>query len=599
MAITMLLTCSIGRAADNYDKDSVYQALRTSMHNAFNNGDSARFFPAVKALERYLYDKNDLHGYYTQRCNEIVFLMNMQRIIEAYKLAQALSKELREKKVDKEMYMAVNMMGHINRYCGNKEEAKKNWFQVLKMMEEEGYYSSMPPIYMNIVNVAIDDSPEEADSLLERAKAIARKYSQERVFDIETRQTLSYFFRGETQKFVEGYKAYKEGVKKGLTSVHGRSMEVYYQAYLGNTDEAVAMARRDMGDEGGEAIPMIYERAGRWKEAYEAFKKESAASDSIDNVVIMNSMQGISDELRLYDVERKASQNRLIMLTIVIVLLLLLIGTLFYIVQARRRHFKQLKIAYERALEADKAKTAFIQNVTHEVRTPLNIISGFSQVISDPDLDVGLNERKEIAVTMQKNTRLITSLIDEMLILSLTESSEGIVKDDKVEVNDLLRDFLQENERIFSIGTKLQFKSSLADDFTIQTNENLLKNIINALIDNAAKNTEKGYVTLRADLLNDKTVEFTVEDTGCGIPEDQAEHIFERFVKLDSFKEGIGLGLPMCRTLARKLGGSVRLELGAKLLANEKSPWTLDLNLTGYAGKKQGLQGGVSVKFMF
>ena len=213
-----------------------------------------------------------------------------------------------------------------------------------------------------------------------------------------------------------------------------------------------------------------------------------------------------------------------------------------------------MKIAYERALEADKAKTAFIQNVTHEVRTPLNIISGFSQVISDPDLDVGLNERKEIAVTMQKNTRLITSLIDEMLILSLTESSEGIVKDDKVEVNDLLRDFLQENERIFSIGTKLQFKSSLADDFT------LLKNIINALIDNAAKNTEKGYVTLRADLLNDKTVEFTVEDTGCGIPEDQAEHIFERFVKLDSFKEGIGLGLPMCRTLARKLGGSVRLD---------------------------------------
>ncbi len=92
MAITMLLTCSIGRAADNYDNDSVYQALRTSMHNAFNNGDSARFFPAVKALEKYLHEKNDLHRYYTQKCNDIVFLMNMQRISEAYKLSQALSK---------------------------------------------------------------------------------------------------------------------------------------------------------------------------------------------------------------------------------------------------------------------------------------------------------------------------------------------------------------------------------------------------------------------------------------------------------------------------------------------------------------------------
>ena len=560
LAIAILLMCSVGRAADKYDKDSVYQALRSSMHHAFNDGDSARFFPAVKALEKYLYDKNDLHGYYTQRCNEIVFLMNMQRIIEAYKLAQALSKELREKKVDKEMYMAVNMMGHINRYCGNKEEAKKNWFQVLKMMEEEGYYSSMPPIYMNIVNVAIDDSPEEADSLLERAKAIAKQYSEERVFDIETRQTLSYFYRGDMQKFADGYKAYKEGVAKGLSSVHGHTMEVYYQAYLGHTDEAVAMARREMGDEGGEAIPMIYERAGRWKEAYEAYKEETAASDSIDNVVIMNSMQGISDELHLYELERMASRNKLIMLSLVIGLLLLLVGALVYIVQTRRRHIKQLKIAYERALESDKMKTAFIQNITHEVRTPLNIISGFSQVISDPDLDVGLTERKEIAITMQKNTRLITSLIDEMLILSLTESSETFEKADKVEINDLLRDFLQENESLFNTDTKLQFKSSLTDDFTIQTNENLLKNIINALIDNAAKNTQKGFVTLKADRLDDEAIEFIVEDTGCGIPEDEAEHIFERFVKLDNFKEGIGLGLPMCRTLAEKLGGSIRLD---------------------------------------
>ena len=155
LATIMLLTCSISRAVANYDNDAVFQTLRDSVHHAFNDGDSARFFPAVKALEKYLHEKNDLHGYYTQKCNEIVFLMNMQRIIEAYKLAQALSKELREKKVDKEMYMAVNMMGHINRYCGNKEAAKKNWFQVLKMMEKEGYYSSMPPIYMNIVDVAI------------------------------------------------------------------------------------------------------------------------------------------------------------------------------------------------------------------------------------------------------------------------------------------------------------------------------------------------------------------------------------------------------------------------------------------------------------
>ena len=559
LATIMLLTCSISRAVANYDNDTVFQTLRDSVHHAFNDGDSARFFPAVKALEKYLYEKNDLHGYYTQKCNEIVFLMNMQRIIEAYKLAQALSKELREKKVDKEMYMAVNMMGHINRYCGNKEAAKKNWFQVLKMMEEEGYYSSMPPIYMNIVDVAIDDDPHEADSLLERAKSIASKYSAERVFDIETRQTLSYFYRGDMQKFEKGYNAYKKGVEKGLSSVHGRTMEVYYQAFLGNTDEAVALARRDMGDEGGEAIPMIYERAGRWQEAYEAYKKEAATSDSIDNVVIMNSMQGISDELRLYDVERKASQNKLIMLTIVIALLLLLIGTLVYIVQARRRHFKQLKIAYERALEADKAKTAFIQNVTHEVRTPLNIISGFSQVIADPELTETVEERQHMAEMMQKSASQITNLIDEIIGLSLIETTDKINKDDTIQVNSVLRAVINDYQGKVTNETEMKMDSQLHDEFTILTNKNMFARIISALVDNAVKYTADGLITLKASS-DGKNLNISVEDTGVGVPIQEAENIFGRFVKLDSFKEGIGLGLPLSRKLAEQLGGTVALD---------------------------------------
>ena len=564
LTAVMLLIGYVVQSAEDYTQDKEYLTLREAMHHSFNDGDSATFFPALKNLQDYLLKKGDLHGYYTQRCNEIIFLMNQQNIFEAYKLARQLSQELREKKVDKEMYMAVNMMGHINRYCGNKEEAKKNWYEVIHMMEKEGYYANLPPIYMNIVNVELDDSPEEADSLLEIAKNIALKHAPERVFDIETRQSLSYYYRGDMEKFAKGYKAYKEGEAKGLSSVNGRSMEVYYLAYLGQTDEAVKRAREELGDEGGEAIHLIYANAGRWKEAYEAQKKETAAGDSIDNVVLTNSMMGIRDELRVYDVERKANHNKMVMLTLVILLLGVLTGLLLYIVITRRLHMKQLKKAYEHALESDKVKTAFIQNISHEVRTPLNIISGFAQVIADPELVNGVDERKEIASMMQKNTRLITSLIDEMLILSMNESKESISKNDKVEVNDLMRDLLQENGSNVSSNTRLRFQSTLSDDFTIQTNENLLKSIINALLDNAFKNTTNGQIILKADRDGEKMITLVVEDTGCGIPEQEAEHIFERFVKLNTFKEGIGLGLPLCRMLSEKLGGSVRLDTSYK-----------------------------------
>ena len=565
---TFLLTLSILLFSNNtvlaqavdYSNDKTYKELYNAMHRAFNDGDSTKFFPAIQALQKYLYDKDDLHGYYTQRCNEIVFQMNQQRIYEAYKLARELSKELREKKIDKEMYMAMNMQGHINRYCGNKEEAKNNWREVLRLMQEHGYISSMPTIYMNIVNVALDDSPEEADSLLEIAKQISIKHCPERVFDIETRRTLSYYYRGDYDKFMEGYEEYKKGVAEGKSSVHGRSIEVYHEALLGHTDEAIKLAREELGDEGLDAVTIIYEKAGRWEEAFHALKKQHLASDSIDNVVLTNSMMGIRDEMMIYEAERDAARSRFYMMSAVIILLALLVVALFHITQTRRRHLKELKKAYNQALESDKMKTAFIQNISHEVRTPLNIISGFSQVIANPELDANIEERREIARMTQKNARLITSLIDEMLLVSLNESSEEAKKENHVEINTLMREVMKEAEGNISTKTTIQYDTTLADNFTILSNEYMLKIIINALVDNAVKNTPEGAIVLKASKPSDNELALTVEDTGCGIPANEAEHIFERFVKLDTFKEGIGLGLPLCRMLIEKLGGGVRLD---------------------------------------
>ena len=565
---TFLLTLSILLFSNNtvlaqavdYSNDKTYKELYNAMHRAFNDGDSTKFFPAIQALQKYLYDKDDMHGYYTQRCNEIVFLMNQQRIYEAYKLARELSKELREKKINKEMYMAMNMLGHINRYCGNKEEAKNNWREVLRLMEEHGYYSSMPSIYMNIVNVALDDSPEEADSLLEIAKQISLKHCPERVFDIESRRTLSYFYRGDLDKFLKGYEVYRKGVAEGKSSVHGREIEIYHESLLGHTDQAVEMARKELRNEGLDAITIIYEKAGRWEEAFHALKKQHLASDSIDNVVLTNSMMGIRDEMTIYEAERDVVRTRFYLMSAVIILLALLTIALFYITQTRRRHLKELRKAYAQVLESDKMKTAFIQNISHEVRTPLNIIGGFSQVIANPDLDPDIEERREIARMTQKNARLITMLIDEMLLVSLNENSEEAKKENQVEINNLMRGVMKEAEGNLSDKTTIQYDTTLADDFTILTNESMLKIVISAIVDNAVKYTPEGTITLKASKPSDTEVALTVEDTGCGVPAAEAEHIFERFVKLDTFKEGIGLGLPLCRMLIEKLGGTVRLD---------------------------------------
>jgi len=556
---TLLLSVCIGQAKVDYSKEAKYQELRDSMTHGFNSGDSARFYGHVKNLQKYLLDKKDLHSYYTQRCNEIIFEMNRQRILEAYIKAQELSKELREKKLDKEMYMAVNMMGHINRYCGNKEAAKKCFYEVIDLMTKNGYYESIPPIYLNIVNVALDDDPDEAMELLNKAKEIAEKYAPERVFDIETRKTLSYYNRGQIDKFLEGYKQYKEGEKNGKSSVNGRSMEAYYLACTGKVDEAIEYAKKYLGDEGQEAIPLIYERAGRWEDAYKAFKEESLASDSIDNVVISNSMKGIQDQIELYEVEHKQSLDRTYGLLALIFLLVLLIIAMAYIVQVRKKHMQEIKIAYDKALESEKMKTAFIQNVTHEVRTPLNIITGFAQVIANPEMAESAEERKHISTMMQKSTRQVTMLMDEIIGLSLIDSTEKVLMDDDTNINRMLRELADEYKDYATSETKVKMETELPDDYTLKTNQNMLRRTLNCLMENAVKYTQKGSITVKSKQ-DGELLKIAIEDTGSGIPEHEAEHIFDRFVKLDNFKEGIGLGLSLSRKLAQQLGGNVELD---------------------------------------
>jgi signal transduction histidine kinase len=271
-------------------------------------------------------------------------------------------------------------------------------------------------------------------------------------------------------------------------------------------------------------------------------------------------MQGIQNELKAYETERQAFRRWVYALAFIIILLLLLALAFVYIVQMRRRHWREMEKAYQRVLESDKMKTAFIQNVSHEVRTPLNIISGYAQVIADPDYDITPYERKRMANTMMDNTYVITTMIDEVLEISLSESA-GLEHDlTSYPCNDLLRRLLEEFKKMVGDSPiTIQYESALDDQFTISTNEGIMRRIIHPLLDNAVKNTTAGQVTLRCSSTPDNLV-IQVEDTGRGIPANQAEHIFERFVKLDSFKEGMGLGLTFSRAMTTRLGGNVRLD---------------------------------------
>ena len=235
---------------------------------------------------------------------------------------------------------------------------------------------------------------------------------------------------------------------------------------------------------------------------------------------------------------------------------------------------KQLDIARHRAEEASQMKTNFIQQISHEMRTPLNILNGFAQVLIMPEMELDEATQQEVTRGIGENTERITSLVNKMLELADAKSSEELERNDDVPAVQIVAQ-ATEGSRITS-ASHLTFDIDLAegvDMVMLRTNLQKATRALSLLLDNAMKFThpaeaaggaaavtEKARATLRVSQTEDHQIAFSVEDTGIGVPPEEAEHIFEEFVQLNEYYNGTGIGLTVARSIARRLGGDIVLD---------------------------------------
>lgn len=318
----------------------------------------------------------------------------------------------------------------------------------------------------------------------------------------------------------------------------------------------------------------IYELAGDTAKAFIAQKHYTAVKDSVNNVIMSEEMVGSANDIAVIERQNEECSERSErmkwgMLALVPVACLMP----FAACKINRRKYtrklqqqnKELLIARDKAKEAERMKIKFIQNMSHEVRTPLNIISGFAQVISEPNNNIAEEERAEIAARIANSTNNIVNIINEILDISGKESIHYIDKNDMMYCNEVARKVLDQfvdNEE----GNEVRFESDLKDSYKIKTNKQEVEKILGNLLKNACKFTEKGTVTVNCHLdeMENDMVCFSITDTGMGIKEGEEEKIFEHFYKVDAYKEGVGLGLPLARRVARQLGGDVVLDTSYK-----------------------------------
>ena len=322
-----------------------------------------------------------------------------------------------------------------------------------------------------------------------------------------------------------------------------------------------------------------YQKSGRKDQALRIAQR---MAESVDSIGEYERKHNAAELAIIYETQEKEAkiaeqaslltQQRILVVLIALALLLLFFAFFAYhknknakqltaMNEELKRKNEELTVANARAEESSRMKADFIQQISHEIRTPLNILNGFTQVITDQDSEqLSADEKKDIQQRITENSHRITDLVNKMLELSEASSQTVIQRTDHVVVGEIATQAVEDSSICQAVHIHFeQLFERVPATVPLVTNRRYAIRALTLLLDNAQKFTQKGTVRLIVRR-QPEAMAFVVEDTGIGIPADQAEHVFEEFVQLDEYYDGTGIGLAVARSIARRLGGDITLD---------------------------------------
>lgn len=300
-----------------------------------------------------------------------------------------------------------------------------------------------------------------------------------------------------------------------------------------------------------------------YEKAYQTYRELSRRCDSIYQQVYGEEVEDLRatyqiDELEL---QNKQHANRLLSYFIGIILSLsavVLIGLFFFRQQNKKLTISRKKLEEAKSLaeESVKNKSLFLSNMSHEVRTPLNALAGFSSILSMDGIDDGtIRECDEI---IRLNSDLLLKLISDVVDISCIDLEHMQFNIASCDAVALCKYVVQTMEKIKHTQADILFRSEL-DSLVLHTDSSRLQQVLINLIVNASKFTKQGQIILSLEQKGEDAC-FAVTDTGCGIAPELHSRLFGRFEKLDEKAQGTGLGLSICRLIIERMGGDIRID---------------------------------------
>jgi signal transduction histidine kinase len=557
---------------------------------------------AANTLRKVARRAGYLRYYYFATSNEVTYLLNEGKSAQAIRLAHRMRNEAFTDNNPHGMYSCLLALGNVyymrHEYTKSLEFYNQAYEQLTQHLPEQDDTQ-----VLSRISSCYAEMNDSSNALKYARQALSTPKTESGLLRA-LEQDLGYFYRfGQIKEFLHYYEVGKDL----MTRVGYKYRDGWYQveAYKSMHDGRYSQAREYADLAGGDyerafLYSQIYVAEGDYRKAWEWAMKAGEANEDrfliqqnedLDEMEAQERREQLAEQMRALEEEHRhveATRHK-IRVRLFLISVGLIVVILTVLLAARHRHVRELTVknkaleaarkavdealitaeqarraaeeARDKAELADQMKTMFVQNMSHEIRTPLNAIVGFSSILTDPSFDLPAEERKDLGTQIAKNSDLLTTLINDILDLSNLESGKYNMDLQPVGANQIASNALETVMCRKPADVDMHFDSDVPDDFMLTTDGMRVQQVLINFLTNAEKNTEHGQISLHCSAqARPGFVTYSVEDTGIGVPPEKAHAIFERFAKLDQFKQGTGLGLSICTAISDRLGGHVYLD---------------------------------------
>ena len=505
----------------------------------YNNGPEDQFCHHADSFLTFLRDSNYTTEYFKIKTNLGFFLVNHEHPLRAMNLVIEMNREQLALADTTLAYLVTGLRADIYKITHNTLRADSCYRAALRQVgQRDPKFTLLTHMSLTEVNLALD--PQAALRWADTAIA-----ESEQLNNIEFHsaalaiKSYLYFMLGMRQEFFEQYQRYTD-LKADYLRRKAAGDSFGYRNFNERYENVLRVAQLAFDGQFAQAIRIA-----------------STAQVNVDRQMLRFRINGLEGEY-----QKEQAHRHLVWGFIAITALYVFV----YIMGRRRLWLKikkrerELEVALQQADAANRMKAAFIRSMSHEIRTPLNAITGFSQILCSPSYELSQAEKDDMKHRITTSSEAITIIINELLELA---AGESVTLDRSsllpVGINDLCAKAIERARQRNTKQLQLSFTTTLPPDFSIPSNSETLTQILDKVIDNALKFTDQGSVTLHAQSTATHVL-LSVTDTGVGIPLDRQADIFDNFVKLDDYKEGVGLGLTICRRLVKMLGGNITVD---------------------------------------